>query len=75
MLRKMFGPTQDELTGGMRKLHNDGLHGLYPLSNIIQVITSRRMRWVGNVVHMGGEQKCTQGFDGAPRQKETAWKT
>jgi hypothetical protein len=48
-----FGPKRDEMTGGWRKLHNEELHNLYSLPNIIRMITSRRMRWVGHVSRMG----------------------
>jgi hypothetical protein len=44
-LRKIFGPTRDEVTGGLRKLHNKELHNLYSSPNIIRKIESRRMRW------------------------------
>jgi hypothetical protein len=44
-----------------RKLHNDELHSLYSSLNIVRVIKSRRMRWVGHVAHGGGE-RCLQGF-------------
>jgi hypothetical protein len=43
VLRRIFGPKRDEVTGGWRKLHNEELHNLYSL-NIIRVIKSRRMR-------------------------------
>jgi len=44
VLRRIFGPKRDELTGEWRKLHNDELSDLYASSNIIRVIKSRRMR-------------------------------
>jgi hypothetical protein len=53
MLRRIFGPKRDEVTGGWRKLHNEELHGLYSSSSIIRVIKARRMRWTGHVVGMG----------------------
>jgi hypothetical protein len=53
VLRRIFGSKRDEVTGGGRKLHNEELHGLYSSHSIIRVIKARRMRWVGNVVHMG----------------------
>jgi hypothetical protein len=43
----------DEMTGGWIKLHQKELHSLYSSPNIIEVIKSRRMRWVGNVTRMG----------------------
>ena len=53
VLRRVFGPKRDEVTGKWRKLHNEELSGLYSLPNIVRVVKSRRMRWAGHVVHMG----------------------
>jgi hypothetical protein len=53
VLRRIFGPKRDEVTGGWRKLYNEDLHGLYSSLSIIRVIKSRMMRWAGHVVHMG----------------------
>jgi hypothetical protein len=53
VLRRIFGPKRDEVTGGWRKLHNDELHGLYSSPSIVSVIKARRMRWVGHVARMG----------------------
>jgi hypothetical protein len=47
MLKRIFGPKRDDVAGGWRRLHNEELHNLYASSNIIRVIKSRRMRWVG----------------------------
>jgi hypothetical protein len=49
VLRRIFGPKRDEVTGDWRKLHNEELHNLYSLPNIIRMIKSRRMRWAGHV--------------------------
>jgi hypothetical protein len=43
VLRRIFGPKRDEMTGGWRKLHNEELHGLYSLPSIVRVIKARRM--------------------------------
>jgi sorting nexin-29 len=51
-LRRIFGPKREE-DKSWRKLHNDELHNLYSSPNIIRVIKSRRIRWAGNVAHMG----------------------
>ena len=51
MLRRIFGPKRDELTGEWRKLHEE-LDDLYCSSNIVRVIKSRRMRWAGHVARM-----------------------
>jgi hypothetical protein len=47
VLRRIFGPKMDEVTGERRKLHNDELNDLYSSPNIIQAIKLRRMRWAG----------------------------
>jgi hypothetical protein len=52
VLRRMFGPKRDEVTGGWRKLPNEELHNLYS-RNIIRLIKSRRMRWAGHVARIG----------------------
>jgi hypothetical protein len=49
VLRIIFGLETDEVTGGLRKLHNEKLHSLYSSPNIIRMIKSRRMRWAGHV--------------------------
>jgi len=53
VLRGIFGPKRDELTGECRKLYNEELNDLFCSPNIVRVIKSRRMRWVGHVARMG----------------------
>jgi hypothetical protein len=53
VLRRIFKPKRDEVTGGWRKLHNKEPHGLYSSPGIIRVIKAKRMRWAGHVVRMG----------------------
>jgi hypothetical protein len=53
VLRRMFGPKRDEVTGGWRKLHNEELHGLYSSPSIVRVIKARMMRLAGHVARMG----------------------
>jgi hypothetical protein len=49
VLRRIFGPKRDEVTGGWRKLHNEEVRNLYSSPSIIRMIKSRRMRWAGHV--------------------------
>jgi hypothetical protein len=49
VLRRIFGPKRDEVTGGWRKLHNEELHNFYSSPDIIRMIKSRKKRWVGLV--------------------------
>jgi len=56
VLRRIFGPRRDEVTGEWRRLHNEGLNDLDSSPNTVRVIKSRRMRWTGNVARMGEER-------------------
>ena len=56
MLRRIFGPRSDEVTGEWRRLHNEELNDLYTSPKIVRVIKSTRMRWAGHVVRMGEER-------------------
>jgi hypothetical protein len=53
VLRRIFRPKRDEVTGDWRKLHNEELHNLYSSLNVIRTIKSRRMKWAGHVARMG----------------------
>jgi hypothetical protein len=53
VVRRNFEPKRNEVTGGWRKLLNEELHNLYSSPNIIRMIKSRRIRWVGHVSRMG----------------------
>jgi hypothetical protein len=53
VLRRIFGPKRDEVTGEWRKLYNEELRELYSSLSIIRIIKSRRMRWAGHVARMG----------------------
>jgi len=61
VLRRIFGPKRDEVTREWRKLRNEKLIDLYSSPNSFRVIKSKRMRWAGNVMRMGGEEAYT-GF-------------
>jgi hypothetical protein len=66
MLRKIFCRKRDEVTGDLRKLHNEELHNLYSSPNIIRTIKSRRMRWAGYVAHMGEKRNAYRILVGKP---------
>jgi hypothetical protein len=55
VLRKIFGPKREDVTGEWSKLHNEELNDLYSSPHIVRVINSRRIRWVGHVARMGRE--------------------
>jgi hypothetical protein len=59
VLRGIFGPKRDEVTGEWRKLHSGELHNFYSSPDIIRQIKSRRMRWAGHVERMGRRNNCT----------------
>jgi hypothetical protein len=66
VLRRIFGPKRDEVTGYWRKLHNEELHNLYSSPNIIRMIESRRMRWSGHVARMGETRNAYRTLVGNP---------
>jgi hypothetical protein len=66
VLRRISGPKTEE-DGLWRKLHNDELHSLYPLLNIVRVIKSKMMRWVGYVACMGEGRGVYRVLDGRPK--------
>jgi len=70
VLRRIFGPRGDEVTGELRKLHNEELNDLYSSPNIVWVIKSRRMRWAGHVARMGREEAYTGFWWGNLREGE-----
>ena len=69
VLRKVFGPKRDEVTGKWRKLHNEELSDLYFLPNIVRVVKSRRLRWVGHVAGMGEGRGVHRVLVGKPEGK------
>jgi CTP synthase (UTP-ammonia lyase) len=52
-LKRMFGPNRDEIIRGWRKLHDEEFHNLNSSPNIIKMIKSRRIKWLGHVARMG----------------------
>ena len=64
VLRRVFAPKGDEITGEWRKLHNEELSDLYSLPNIVRVAKLRRMRWAGHVACMGQGDRGVQRSGG-----------
>jgi hypothetical protein len=58
VLRRIFGPKRDGVTGDWRKLHNEELHNLYSSPSVIRMIKSRRMRWTRHVARMGAKRNA-----------------
>jgi hypothetical protein len=73
VLRKIqiFGSKREEVAGGWRRLHTEELHSLYTSPNIIWVIKSRRLRWVGHVAHMGEMRNVCKILVGKPEGKRS----
>jgi hypothetical protein len=69
VLRGIFGPKRDEVTGEWRKLYNGELHNLYLSPDIIRQIKSRRMRWAGHVACMGEGRNVYRVLMGKPEGK------
>ena len=69
VLRRIFGPKRVEITGEWRKLHNEELNDPDCSPNIVRVIKSRRMRWVGHVMHMGEGRGVYRVLVGKPEGK------
>jgi hypothetical protein len=69
VLRRIFGPKRNEVTGEWRKLHNEELRDLYSSPSIIRIIESRRMRWAGHVARMGEKSNAYRLLVGKPEGK------
>jgi hypothetical protein len=69
VLRRIFGPKRDEVTGEWRKLHSGELHNLYSSPDIIRHIRSRKMRWAGHVARMGEGRNVYRVLMGKPEGK------
>jgi hypothetical protein len=59
VLWRIFGPKREEVMEGRKRLHDQELHNVYTLLDIIKMIKSRSMRWVGHVARMGGMKMHT----------------
>ena len=66
VLRRIFGPKSDGVTGEWRKLHNEELNDLYSSPNIARVLKSRRVRWAGHVARMGERKVVYRVLVGKP---------
>jgi hypothetical protein len=66
VLRRIFGPKRDEVTGEWRKLHNEELHDLYSTPSIIRILKSTRMRWAVHVAGMGEKRNAHRLLVGKP---------
>jgi len=70
ILRRIFGPRRDEVTGERRRLHNEELSDLYTSPNIVWVIKPKIMRWAGHVARMGEERGCIGLWWGNRRERD-----
>ena len=70
VLRRIFGPRRDDVTGEWRRLYNEELNDLYSSPNIVRVIKSRRMRWAGHVARMGEVRGVCRVLLGKPEGKK-----
>jgi hypothetical protein len=70
VLRRIFGPKRDEMTGEWRKLHSEELHNLYSSPDIIRQVKSRRMRWARHVARMGEERKVHKFWWESPKKRD-----
>jgi hypothetical protein len=71
VLRRIFGPKRDEVTGGWRKLHNEELHNLYPSPITIRTIKSRATRLTGHLARIGEERNAYRVLVGKPGGKRS----
>jgi hypothetical protein len=71
VLRRIFGPKRDEMTGGWRKLHNEELHSLYSSPSIIRMIEYRRMTLAGHIASMGDKRNAYRILVGKPEEKRS----
>jgi hypothetical protein len=69
VLRRIFGPKRDEVTGGWRKLHNEELHNLYSSPSIIRMIKSRKIRWARHVERMRAKRNTYRILTKKPEGK------
>jgi hypothetical protein len=66
VLRRVFGPKRDEVTGEWRKVHSEELNDLYSSPNIVRVIKLRRVKWAGHIARMGEKRDAYRILVGRP---------
>jgi hypothetical protein len=71
VIRRIFGPKRDDVTGEWRKLHSEELHNLYSFPDFIRQIKLKRMRWARHVDHVEEKRKVCKVFGGKAQRKET----
>jgi len=69
VLRRIFGPKRDWMTGEWRRIRNEGLNDLYSSPNSIRVIKSRRMSWAGHVARVMERRGVYRVLVGTPEGK------
>jgi hypothetical protein len=69
VMRRVFGPKRDEVTGEWRKLHNEEFSEMHSLPNIVLVVKSIRIRWAGHVARMGEGRGVRRVLIGKPEGK------
>jgi hypothetical protein len=70
VLRRIFGPKRDDVTGEWRKLHTEELRNSYSSPNIIRQTKSRRMKWAGHVARVGEERKVYKFWWESPKERD-----
>jgi hypothetical protein len=70
VLRRIFGPKRDEVTGEWRRLHNKELYALYSSPNIIRMIKTRKLRWTGHVAYMRKRRGAERVVVGKPEGRK-----
>jgi hypothetical protein len=70
VLRRIFGPKRDEVTGEWRRIYDEEFNDRYSSANIIRLIKSRRMRWVGYLAHIKDKRCAYRLLVGKPGERD-----
>jgi hypothetical protein len=62
VIRNIFGPKRDEVTGEWSRLRNEELHDLHSSANIIRMSKSRRMSWAGHIARRRERRGAYRGL-------------